>query len=236
MNFIKKIVGTITGKDSKYGWVFGGEMPSAENRVGNFLNNVTGSSDMLNKEYANNVSLWNMQNEYNSPAAQIARMKAAGIDVNPMTYAVGNGSMSSTASNISAPSVGASGINPIATLMSVIGGLSSIKNQSMQLDNVLKNDVVNRRNTTSEIEARDVSTALARKDLEFYKKHGYRPGTNSPFTLIPSFFDNNFNHSFKIKGVGEGNPETDVIVYDKSKPALGDNVKSVPKNWRPRFW
>ena len=101
-------------------------------KFGGTLNDLTGSTDMLKKEYANNVALWNMQNEYNTPAAQIARMKAAGIDVNPLTYAVGNGNMSTTASNISAPSVGASGINPIASLVSVLSTISDLRLRDAQ--------------------------------------------------------------------------------------------------------
>lgn len=134
------------------------------NLVGRGLNALTGSTAMLDSEYSNNVALWNMQNEYNTPSAQIARMKAAGIDVNPMTYAVGNGSMSTTASNVSAPSVGASGVNPIATLMSVLSGIKSIEAQGLQ-------------------------NQMLAKDLDFYEKNGYRPGTSDWMTILPALIE-----------------------------------------------
>lgn len=104
------------------------------NKVGSMMNNLSGSTDMLRQEMANNIQLWNMQNQYNTPSAQVARMAAAGINVNPMTYAVGNGNMTTTATNISAPSVGASGINPIASLMGVISGLKDLKMAGVNAD------------------------------------------------------------------------------------------------------
>lgn len=130
------------------------------NTVGQWMNNITGSSDMYNREYEGNVALWNMQNEYNTPAAQIARMKAAGINVNPLTYAVGNGNMSTSAGSISTPSVGASGINPIASLVSVMSGIQGVRAQRLQNE-------------------------LVKKDLEFYDRMGYRPGTGDWMTIIP---------------------------------------------------
>ena len=203
MGFLSKVVSKVTGKSSKYGWLTGGEFPYAENRVGSFLNNIAGSTDMYNREYEGNVALWNMQNEYNTPAAQIARMKAAGIDVNPLTYAVGNGSMSTTGGNISAPSVGASGINPVSTLLSVLSGIESVKGQKIinQTGNVnlsampklLRNQIlsgdVSIASAREDVRAKQLANDMTQLDKEFYKKHGYRPGTESPYTIIPQTTD-----------------------------------------------
>lgn len=113
-------------------------LKSVGDLVGGVLNSLTGVSDtakqsysdsvkLMNLENANNIALWNMQNAYDTPSAQIARMKDAGIDVNPMTYAVGNGSMSTTASNVATasphmPSYSSAG-NPISNLVQLITGL-----------------------------------------------------------------------------------------------------------------
>lgn len=118
--------------------------------VGSLLNGITGVTDTANESYkaskrlmnmenANNIALWNMQNEYNTPAAQIARMKEAGIDVNPMTYAVGNGNMSTTASSVSTatphmPVYSGAG-NPITTLMGVLHGIKDLEYKQKQIDN-----------------------------------------------------------------------------------------------------
>lgn len=128
---------------------------SAGGVVGNLLNEVTGANASMDKslannmavlqrEFENNVNLWNMENEYNTPSAQMARMKQAGIDINPMTYAVGNGNMSTTAGHISAPSASAGGGsasgNPISMLFSVLSGIKGL--ESAELDNQIKKKAV----------------------------------------------------------------------------------------------
>lgn len=119
--------------------------------IGSLLNGITGVTDTADESYkvskklmsmenSNNVALWSMQNAYNTPAAQIARMKDAGIDVNPMTYAVGNGNMSTTASSISTagahmPSYSPAG-NPISTLMGVLNGVKDLEIKDEQKQNL----------------------------------------------------------------------------------------------------
>lgn len=44
---------------------------------------------MYSKQYADNIALWNMQNEYNSPEQQMARLKKAGLNPN-LVYGDGN--------------------------------------------------------------------------------------------------------------------------------------------------
>lgn len=142
------------------------------NRIGRLFNNLSGSSDAAANTYAysqmgadadmaRSVYLWNMQNEYNSPKAQIARMKEAGIDVNPMTYALGSGGMSNTASSISAPSTGGasmspSGINPISALFSVVSGIAdlAIKKETARKMRMANNE--NERSGTSDATDTDV--------------------------------------------------------------------------------
>lgn len=107
-------------------------LSSIGNFIGGLLNNVTGVTDIANRSYQDQVKLWNMQNQYNTPAAQLARMKEAGIDVNPMTYAVGNGNMSTTAGSISSPSYSGSGVNPIAQAMAVMNGIADVRNKGLE--------------------------------------------------------------------------------------------------------
>lgn len=132
--------------------------------VGNLINDVTGASSSAKNTYQNNVDLWNMQNAYNTPSAQIARMKDAGIDVNPMTYAVGNGSMDTTASSVSPGNYSSAG-NPVSMLMSVIQGLQGVKNQKAQ---ELSTDA-----NTAYTEAQ---TAALRHNISYANKQGLPVG------------------------------------------------------------
>lgn len=52
-----------------------------------FVNSVFSNDktkDYINQQFENNVKMWNMQNAYNTPAAQKSRLEAAGF--NPMFY------------------------------------------------------------------------------------------------------------------------------------------------------
>lgn len=149
--------------------------------IGGWLNDITGVSDtakqsmkasqaLMAEENANNIALWNMQNEYNTPAAQIARMKDAGIDVNPMIYAVGNGNMSTTASSVSTasphmPNYSTAG-NPITTLVSVLNGLS-------------------------DVETKNLNNRILRKDVQVYEDTGIRPSSDG-WSQLARFLESHF--------------------------------------------
>lgn len=61
--------------------------------------------DLANRQNAANIEMWNMQNEYNSPKAQMARLKAAGLNPN-MIY---NNGSASTGNSSSPPEAVAAG-------------------------------------------------------------------------------------------------------------------------------
>ena len=93
------------------------------------------SEQMAEKQNQWNIDQWNRQNEYNTPAAQMSRMEAAGI--NPYNAVnsgqIGSGAASSlesaTPNNVSAPAYAEAYSNPVGDFIS---GLSS------SLDNALK--------------------------------------------------------------------------------------------------
>lgn len=93
------------------------------------------SEQMAEKQNQWNIDQWNRQNEYNTPAAQMSRMEAAGI--NPYNAVnsgqIGSGTASplesATPNNVSAPAYAEAYSNPVGDF---ITGLSS------SLDNALK--------------------------------------------------------------------------------------------------
>lgn len=201
MSFLSKVGSAIGGT----GGLLGG--------VGHWLNDATGVSNSMNQQYkynqsaadadmARSIYLWNMQNEYNTPAAQIARMAAAGIDVNPMTYAVGNGNMSTTASSISAPgtgsvSGGSSGINPFAMVMNLLSGIKGLKQADATVEQTIQNTENSRKLTEADVKLKDeqrkaamVNREIAEKDNEFYNRFGYHPNNSQVGNRIFGFLDN----------------------------------------------
>lgn len=72
-----------------------------------FISDVIGyhrQNKLMDKQYQQSVEQWNRQNEYNSPAAQMARLRAAGLNPDLIYSQMGNGSpaqMMSSEQNVS---------------------------------------------------------------------------------------------------------------------------------------
>ena len=122
-----------------------GWLSSAVKSVGSVLNDLTGVSDstnqqrkMMEAQNAYNTQMWNAQNEYNSPTAQLARMREAGIDINPIAYALGSGNLSNTASSVSSGSgfVGSPAGNPISMLMGMAQGIQGVRESKQRVENM----------------------------------------------------------------------------------------------------
>jgi hypothetical protein len=61
------------------------------------------SERMYDKQYRDNINFWNMQNEYNTPQAQMERLRSAGLNPN-LIYGKGAGA-ANTADSIKTPDV-----------------------------------------------------------------------------------------------------------------------------------
>lgn len=150
----------LSGLTDYYGGLFGG--------VGNILNKMTGAEGQMNKSYKQQMAsaqyqnaydkyMWNLQNEYNSPSAQLARMKEAGIDINPTSYALGTGNLSNTATFAGSENgfagSGSPAGNPISMLMGVANGIQGIKESDARVNNlVAQNDNLHVQNEATRID------------------------------------------------------------------------------------
>ena len=165
-----------------------------------------------------------MQNEYNTPAAQIARMREAGIDVNPMTYAVGNGSMATTAGSISPGTYASSGVNPISTAMSMMSGIKELTAKDAQIDQTKTNTEQTRMamypalsKMYQEIDAQEIRNAVDRHNLNWAKRH------NMPVGQVPEWTRDIYN---------ELKPD----VVSKAKSWYEDYVNFVANGFTNGFW
>lgn len=106
------------------------------NSKGNLKRNLR-LADFQNEK---NIENWNAQNAYNSPEAQMARLKKAGLNPN-LVY--GNGTVANNSSGLP-PYQSPSGnyeiqTPPIDSLMTTLSKHQAIKNQKIQNDNVKAN-------------------------------------------------------------------------------------------------
>lgn len=79
---------------------------SALGSVGDYFLDRHNASKAYKTERKDAIQFWNMQNEYNDPSAQMARLQAAGL--NPMLVYSGGNVTGNSSSSISAPSMDAS--------------------------------------------------------------------------------------------------------------------------------
>lgn len=129
---------------------------------------------MYNKQYSDAVNFWNMQNDYNSPSAQMARFKAAGLNPN-LIYGQGTpGNASSPPPVPHAPTY--QGIAPNTLGQGISGALSSLGNyydletKRAQVDNMKRqNELVAAQTvkTISDTTGSNLSNEFADKSMPF---------------------------------------------------------------------
>lgn len=111
----------------------------------------TGKS-AIDKQNQYNIEMWNMQNEYNTPANQVARLRAAGLNPN-LFYSQGNPGNASSAPEMTAHQ------GSVNKLLGLLGTVISLKGQ-------LQNQALEKANTLSSIEhSKEVLEYQKRKAL-----------------------------------------------------------------------
>lgn len=130
-------------------------------------------------QHMKNVEMWNMENEYNLPANQMARLKSAGLNPN-MVYGSGSAAtVAGQAPQYKAPNIQAyTGMkNPIgdaaSTYLSYAMSDSQIKNMHAQNENLkTQNDAMNQQIVTEGLKQSEIAARTARSqyDLSLAKK------------------------------------------------------------------
>lgn len=95
-------MGLFSGLGSAIGSVLGGPVGGALGTAAGDLWNDYSSRKAAKKQYNYQMEMWNLNNEYNSPKAQMERLREANLNPN-LVY--GNGSATHTATMASAPAV-----------------------------------------------------------------------------------------------------------------------------------
>ena len=124
------------------------------------------------------IKLWQMQANYNTPANQVARLRAAGLNPN-LIY--GNGSASTgNMSNAPAMTEPARKSYDFSRFMDMANVLLSLKNLKAQNENL----AAQTENVKAQTSQHEAQTKYNEAVLDFYKKHGYFPGQMSAPTSV----------------------------------------------------
>lgn len=114
-------------------------------------------------QFRNEVKLWNMQNEYNKPINQVARLREAGL--NPALM-YNNAAAGGSASSMHAPSINQT--DPISKALDRITMLANLENIKANIDATN----ANRRKTEEDTRTAEIANSYATKfnDLNITKQ------------------------------------------------------------------
>lgn len=203
------------------GWISG-----ALNAVGNitssFINNAINRSENK-KAYERNLAMWNMENEYNHPVQQMARLREAGLNPN-LVY--GSGATTLAASTKSAQPANVS--FPQLDALQMMNAYQDLKQKDAMTENIKAQKAeVDARRIIAEEQAKKLGN-----DNAFFGKYGYYPVQPSfkGHMILSGLSGNNGGHT-----EDPNEWKSKVVVKDKKKPAIGSNVVSVPDGWFPRL-
>lgn len=99
--------------------------------------NYNYSKKLMELQYQQNLDLWNKQNEYNAPTAQMQRLQAAGLNPN-LVY---GSSVSGNSSNNTSTSLGS--VSPVDYTDSMFKGVSAVTNMKLARSTVRRQETQN---------------------------------------------------------------------------------------------
>ena len=95
------------------------------------------SKKLMELQYQQNLDLWNKQNEYNTPTAQMQRLQAAGLNPN-LVY---GSSVAGNSSNNTSTSLGS--VSPVDYTDSMFKGVSAVTNMKLARSTVRRQEAQN---------------------------------------------------------------------------------------------
>lgn len=159
--------------------VMGQIIGGAENVVGTILQNRA-NRKLAEYEYSKNLEMWNKQNQYNTPSAQMQRFKDAGLNPN-LIYGQGTPGNAVSLPKYQAPTVDYKHMIPDAVGM--LGKYQDLTLGKAQIDNAkAQNDLIKANTTVSLLNAghKDLELGLDKIYMPFNKQSEYEYKASLP--------------------------------------------------------
>lgn len=126
-----------------FNWIRRGVQKLPQKAAGLYKETILDPQKEMNLEladhtYNKNLEMWNLQNEYNSPANQRKRMEEAGF--NPNMFAGGGSSSAGNASSLPSYNVQAPTVNPMDFYGRIIQAANGLMNLRLGLANIRKTE------------------------------------------------------------------------------------------------
>lgn len=180
-------------------------------KVGNFIGDVVNPQGSANKanlklaeyQYSKELEMWNKQNAYNTPLAQMERYQAAGLNPN-LVVGQGNSGNATQMPQYNAPTMQPK-FNPLS-LPALLGQFQDMKMKQAQIDNV--------KAATEDTKVRTLINAINKKSMQF------------DYDLKSEFGREKFLRDFHIQGNEVTKSDTEAAYSLDRWKALRDFDKS----------
>lgn len=170
-------LGTLIG--GGLGFAVGGPLGAG---IGASLLGTAGSNYDNNKaideQNAYNLRLWQMQNEYNTPANQVARLREAGLNPN-LFYSQGNPGNATSAPDMKAHQYSAAQFLDLANMY------YSVKNLQAQNNNLNAQTA----NIEAQTRARNMQSDVEKLQLDYFRRYGVFPNQSNSSVLRQILID-----------------------------------------------
>lgn len=206
--------------------------------VGSLVNNILGTTQAMKDQNKEQWNMWNAQNAYNTPAAQMQRLKEAGL--NPMLV-YGSGSHSFTAGSMSASGASGAGSGLASSLVSGLfnrltqSEKNELAKESLGLEKQrisqaglrLNQDLQLGQAQIDQVKANALN-ALLQAERQSLENESYRKSVGTGFAWQKPGTADMFNTTIRgLKWLADPS-SWDIqrpAVYDERLPAIGSNVK-----------
>lgn len=215
-----------------------GLVSGIQNTIGKGLNRLLGTNDAMKQQNQMQWDMWNAQNAYNTPAAQMQRLKDAGL--NPMLV-YNSGSHSFSAGSMSASGASGAGGSFASSLVSALFGRltqrdkNELARQGLVLEKQrisqagirLNQDLQLGQAQIDQVKANALNALLQaeRQDLE---NESYRKSIGTGFAWQKPGTADMFNTTIRgLKWLADPSlwGVQAPAVYDESLPAIGANAR-----------
>lgn len=179
-SFVKKVGGSTLGKMMGFNDSYG----AITDPIG-FLSGENAAKAQNEQQLA----FWRMQNEYNTPAAQMARYAAAGMNPNIIAGQISSGNAGSVGTAASGEA-GSSSLSKVASTVAAIYGMKGMKADIA--NKYAQNANIKQQNSLLDTQTSYVGEQARRMQLEndFFDTYGYWPSTEgSNMRLLRSLFN-----------------------------------------------
>lgn len=208
--FLKSLVGSVP----IVGPIISSAINASQSRK-NVRDTIAANKELALLESQKNVEFWNMQNEYNTPFAQMQRFKEAGLNPN-LIYGQGSSGNATTLPRYQAPRVDYSGRKAMfQDIPAILSTYQDFQKKSAQIDNL---------KASTDVKNEEAGIKFAEKIMRQMKANWYQKGR------VSQSYEKNGKMYFEMAPAGEVLFDTQLSAQKEKLRQIKNQVDILDKN------